>query len=117
MLNISTIEFDNEKNILFVGSQNGQLISYKLENYDEKIIPQYSLMSSITFNKTIDIKTDTNLKITGIRLNSKNEILIGFSNGALAVYSHEEKYPECKNNRKFVIYIILTFIIKLCSCP
>jgi hypothetical protein len=102
---ISTIEFDKEKNILFIGSQNGQVISYKLENYDEKIIPQYSLMSNITFNKTLEIKTDANLKITCIRLNSKNEILLSLSNGAVAIYSHEEKYPEC--NKIFYYFIIL----------
>ncbi len=95
ILGITTIEFEKDKNILFIGNQNGHVISFKLENYDEKIIPQYHLMSNIVFNKTLEIKTDQNLKITGIILTSKNEILISFANGAVAIYSHEETYPEC----------------------
>jgi hypothetical protein len=82
--------------MLLVGNKHGLAICFYLENYDEKIIPQYQLMSNIVFKKKFEIKSDNNLKISGIKLNSKNEILISLSNGAIAVYSHENVNPECK---------------------
>lgn len=90
------LEFERDGNMLLVGNKNGCVICFYLENYDEKIIPQYQLMSNINLKKKFDIKSCNNLKVSGIKLNSKNEILISFSNGALAVYSHENVNPECK---------------------
>ncbi len=81
-----------------IGNKNGVVISYDLENYNEKIIPQYQNMSNINIKKKLEIKTDPNIKIMGIKINHKKEILICLSNGSIAIYSHEENYPECINN-------------------
>lgn len=69
---------------------------YLLENYNEKIIPQYQNMSNINVKKKLEIKTGPHLKVTSIKFTSKNEIIISFSNGGVAIYSHEATYPECK---------------------
>ena len=95
-MNISVIDFDLEKNILLVGNKTGVVICYQLENYDEKIIPQYQNLSNIVMKKLLEIKTNSKLKILALKYTNKKELLVGMSNGAVAVYSHDKVYPECK---------------------
>jgi hypothetical protein len=83
--------------MFFIGNKSGVVHGYKLENYNEKIIPQYELMSNIKIKQYLEIKSDSNVKINAIFLTGKKEILIAFSNGSVAVYSHETDNPECKN--------------------
>ncbi len=79
---------------------------YKLENYNEKIIPQYELMSNIRIKNYLEIKHDSKVKINAIELTGKKEILIAMSNGSVAVYSHETDNPECKIKFNFQLSLI-----------
>jgi len=88
---------DLNRNILCIGNKFGIAVVYEIENYNEKIIPQYENMSNINIKRSFEIKLDTNLKITDIKVNNKKEIIISLSNGSIAIYSHREDYPECKN--------------------
>lgn len=96
LVNISILDFDFDKNNLLVGNKSGIVICYELENYNEKIIPQYQNMSNINMKKILEIKTHPSIKIQSIMYTNKNELLIGMSNGSVAVYSHDKTYPECK---------------------
>ena len=98
LVNITILDFDVDKNILLVGNKSGIVISYELENYNEKIIPQYQNLSNITMKKVLEIKTHSSIKIQALKYTNKNELLVGMSNGSVAVYSHDKTYPECKFN-------------------
>jgi len=52
---------------------------------------------NILLSKKLELNMDPSLKITGVKFTLRNEILISLSNGSIAVYSHEEENPECKN--------------------
>jgi len=45
--------------------------------------------------KLLEIKTNSKLKINALKYTSKKELLVGMSNGSVAVYSHDKVYPEC----------------------
>lgn len=85
------MEVNFAKQYLFIGNKQGCVTTYQLENYNEKLFS----CSNILIKKTLEIKTDPNLRITAVKLSNKNELLIALSNGSIAVYSHDEKYPEC----------------------
>jgi hypothetical protein len=100
IFNISYIDFDQDKNLFFVGTKNGIIVTYELEHYNEKIIQQYQTLSNITFKKTLEIKTESNMIVTCVKYTNKHELLVSFSNGAIAVYSHDLTNPECM----YIIY-------------
>ena len=98
---ITAVYFNSDKDSLIIGNKYGIIYSYEITNYNEKIILQYQNMSNINIAKKLEIKTDHSLKITCIDVTGKNELLASFSNGAIAVYSHEAKNTEC-----MYIYVI-----------
>jgi hypothetical protein len=87
-----------KRNFFFIGNKNGLILTYQLENYDEKIIPQSYLKntSSIIIKRKSEIRSDQNLKVNGIKLTHKNELLVAYSNGSVGIFTHSESYPECK---------------------
>ncbi len=96
LINISILDFDLDKNILLVGNKSGIVICYELENYNEKIIPQYQNLSNIEMKKILEIRTHPSIKILALKYTNKNELLVGMSNGSVSIYSHDKAYPECK---------------------
>ena len=96
-VNISVINFDLNKNILLAGNKNGIIICYELDNYNEKIIPQNQNLSNIVMKKIHEIKTNKSLKIFALKYTCKKELLVGMSNGSIAVYSHDKIYPDVYN--------------------
>lgn len=73
------------------------VITYQLENYKEKIVPQSFLpnTSSIVIRKKDELKLDSNLKINGLKSTLKNELIVLLSNGSIAIYAREKENPEC----------------------
>ncbi len=95
MCNVSVSELNLDHNIFIVGNKSGTVLCYQLDDYDEKTVPQYQNMSNIDFKKKLEIKTNPNLKVNCVKYTAKNELLVGLSNGSVAVYSHDKSNPEC----------------------
>lgn len=73
---------------LFLGNSKGYLQVFELIDEDPK---------NINLIRKCDINLDNNLRITTVAFTIRNELLISLSNGSIAVFSHEEENPECKN--------------------
>ena len=103
--NISLFDIDLANKYLFLGNSKGYLQVFELLDED---------VNNICLSRKFDINLDINLKITGVKFTLRNELLISLSNGSIAVYSHEEEFPECKtkNLLKNLIYFFLKFLIK-----
>jgi hypothetical protein len=69
-----------------LGNSKGFLQVYEI--IDENV-------NHINLARKFDLNLDNTLKITGVSFTKKNEILVSLSNGSIAVFSHEEEYPEC----------------------
>ncbi len=69
-----------------MGNSKGFLQVYEI--IDENV-------NHINLARKFDLNLDNTLKITGVSFTKKNEILVSLSNGSIAVFSHEEEYPEC----------------------
>ena len=55
--------------------------------------------NNLSLIKKIELNLDSSIKIKSVKFTLRNEILISLSNGSIAVYSHDDEYPECKNNK------------------
>jgi hypothetical protein len=86
--NISSLDIDLTNKYLFLGNAKGYLQIFELIDED---------INNINLIRKFDINLDFTLKITGVAFTNKNELLISLSNGSIAVFSHEEEFPECKN--------------------
>lgn len=53
-------------------------------------------MSNIKIKKYLEFSSDSKIRVVSIKLSNKKEIIVGFSNGSVGVYSHERENPECK---------------------
>ena len=100
---ISSLDFDVINRYLFLGNKNGTVNIFELNEEDE---------NNILLLKKIELNLDPTLKITSVKFTLRNEILISLSNGSIAVYSHEEENPECKNNRNLYHILLYNIIIK-----
>lgn len=80
------MEVDLSCKYIFLGNSKGYLQVFELLDED---------LSNINLERKFEINLDSNLKILGVKLTHKNEILISLSNGSIAVFSHEEECPEC----------------------
>lgn len=84
--NITTIEIDLERYFFFIGTKTGSVHFYEYSDED---------LTNIVINKKYEIKTEKTVSVTDIKYTQKREILIGLSNGSVAVYYHDDNYPEC----------------------
>lgn len=80
---------------LFLGNSKGYLQVFELMDEDA---------NNINLIRKFDINLNNNLKITSVAFTIRNELLISLSNGSIAVFSHEEEYPECIILNKIYIH-------------
>jgi len=80
------LDIDLSNKYLFLGNSKGYLQVYEIIDED---------INHINLSRKFDLNLDYTLKITGVSFTNKNEILISLSNGSIAVFSHEEEFPEC----------------------
>jgi hypothetical protein len=93
--NITSLEVNIDKNFIFIGkiinyigNNSGRISFYDYDDHDA---------NDLILEKKLEILTDYKLTVKKINFKtSKNELIISFNNGSLAVYSYEEDYPECK---------------------
>lgn len=83
----------NTKNV-FLGSRDGKILNL---SYNDKNV------SNIVFEVKLLFKISDNLTVTGIQTTGKKEIVVSLSNGAIMIYSHGLKYPEC-NYFKIIVF-------------
>ena len=93
---ITCLQYESYHNLLFIGNKSGTIVYYRLDNYNEKIIPQNEVMSNIKIKKYLEFNSDSKVRVISIKLTGKKEIIVGFSNGSVGIYSHERENPECK---------------------
>lgn len=78
---------DLQNKYLFLGNNKGYLQVFEL--IDENL-------NNILLKRKLELNLDLNLKITDIKFTARNEILLSLTNGSIAVFIHEEEFPECK---------------------
>lgn len=81
------MDIDLANKYLFLGNAEGYLQIFEILDED---------VNNINLQRKFDINLDYTLKIMGVAFTHKNELLIALSNGSVAVFSHEEEFPECK---------------------
>jgi len=84
------LDIDLENKYLFLGNAKGYLQIFELIDED---------INNINLLRRFDINIDSTLKIVEVAYTNKSEVLIALSNGSVAVFSHEEDFPECKKNK------------------
>lgn len=77
---------DLQNKYLFLGNNKGYLQVFEL--IDENL-------NNILLKRKLELNLDLNLKITDIKFTARNEILLSLTNGSIAVFIHEEEFPEC----------------------
>jgi hypothetical protein len=84
---ITALEVDLDKNMLFIGNKNGLLYHFEYSDY-------LTRTDNINIKKKLELNLE-GVKITAIKHNQKNEIMIALGNGSVAVYTHDTENPEC----------------------
>ncbi len=84
---ITALEVDLENSIFFIGNRYGKVYYFEYSDY-------LSRSDNINIRKKLELDLD-GIKVTAIKYNNKNEIILALGNGSIAVYSHDTENPEC----------------------
>ena len=96
MVPITCLSCDFIENRLFVGFKGGNVIFYKITNYNDKFTANVDLIKM----KEITISNDVN--VNDVIVTGKDEMLFSLSNGSIPVYTDNFDTPEC-----IIYYIII----------
>jgi hypothetical protein len=84
---ITALEVDLDKSVFFVGNKYGKVYYFEYSDY-------LTRSDNVNITKKLELNVD-GIKITAIKYNHKNEIILALGNGSIAVYTHDSEHPEC----------------------
>ena len=84
---VCCLKYERNESRLFVGMKGGDLLAFKLKNYQGKY-------GEIEFMKVLDIVISQGVDVNEVIVNGKEEMMVALNNGSIPVYCRDLNKPE-----------------------
>ena len=84
---VCCLKYERNECRLFVGMKGGDLLAFKLKNYQGKY-------GEIEFMKVLDVVVSQGLDVNEVIVNAKEEMMVALNNGSIPVYCRDLNKPE-----------------------